>query len=107
MRLTVPVDGGAGVLKRMVGGDGDCSPPLFFLTTAKWRREHLGAWDTAYGRTPIFPASLPGTGSVYNSSEGGSLAGFSLRLHRIVMRWLGSPLSMMRTGAAPGRYDGV
>ncbi len=79
----------------------DCSPPLFFLTTASGAASILahGMPPTA---VPIFPASLPELESVYNSSEGVSLAGFSLRLHRIVMRWLGSPLSMMRTECGSG-----
>ena len=91
VRLTVPVDGGAGVLKRMGGGDGMLLPSPLLSDHGKWRREHLGAWNAAYGRTPYFPHLFPELESVYNSSEGESLAGFSLRLHRVAMRWRGSP----------------
>lgn len=89
-RLSVPVEGGAGVLKRLGDARSASLPSPLLSDHGKWRREHLGAWNAAYGRTPYFPHLFPELESVYEASEGESLDGFNRRLHAIVLRWLDS-----------------
>lgn len=89
-RLSVPVDGGAGVLKRLGGALGASLPSPLLSDHGKWRREHLGAWNAAYGRTPYFQHLFPELESVYAASGRESLDGFNRRLHAIALRWLGS-----------------
>ena len=79
--LTVPVAGGASVLKRR-GAD-----PLL-SDHGKWRREHLGAWQAAYGRTPYFEHLMPEIADVYAASVGMRLEEFNGRLLGIALRWL-------------------
>lgn len=89
-RLTVPVVGGAAVLKCR-----DANPLL--SEHGKWRREHLGAWNAAYGRTPYFTHLMPQIEEVYADSEGITLDEFSRRLLGVALRWL-DPEALTATG---------
>lgn len=80
-RLTVPVEGGSSVLKR-----GDADPLL--SNHGKWRREHLGAWNAAYGRTPYFIHLYPEIEEVYETSSGMKLEAFNSRLLEVASGWL-------------------
>lgn len=79
--LTVPVEGGGSVLKRR-GAD----PVL--SEHGKWRREHLGAWNAAYGRTPYYAHLMPEIEAVYADSEGLRMEDFNSRLLRVALGWL-------------------
>lgn len=79
--LSVPVAGGAGLLKRH-----DTDPPL--AEHGKWRREHLGAWAAAYGRTPWFIHLMPRLEEVYMDSAGLRLEEFNSRLLAAALDWL-------------------
>lgn len=81
--LGVPVEGGAQVLKRY-----GAEPML--SEHGKWRREHLGAWQAAYGRTPYFIHLMPEIEAVYRESEleALTLEEFNERLLRVAERWL-------------------
>ncbi len=81
--LTVPVQGGGSVLKRR-----DADPVL--SEHGKWRREHLGAWNAAYGRTPYYVHLMPQIEAVYMHSEGLRLEEFASRLLDIAQNWLDS-----------------
>lgn len=80
-RLTIPVVGGASVLKRR-GAD-----PIL-SEHGKWRREHLGAWNAAYGRTPYYIHLMPQIEEVYAASESLTLSQFNARLLDIVTSWI-------------------
>lgn len=71
--LTIPVEGGAATLKRR-----DASPIL--SEHGKWRREHLGAIRTIYGRAPYFIHLMPRLEEIYDHSQGISLEEFNSRL---------------------------
>lgn len=73
--------GGASVLKRR-GAD----PVL--SEHGKWRREHLGAWNAAYGRTPFFPYLMPQIEEVYRRSEGMTLGEFTAALLDVAVSWI-------------------
>lgn len=79
--LRVPVSGGAGALKRR-----GASPQL--SEHGKWRREHTGAWNAAYGRTPYYEHLMPQLEAVYATSEGESLESFNSRMLETALRWL-------------------
>lgn len=81
MRLSVPVTGGASVLKRHTA-----EPVL--SEHGKWRREHLGAWNAAYGRTPFFIHLMPQIAAVYNHSEGITLERFNSELLQVALSWI-------------------
>ncbi|MDE6007351.1 MAG: WbqC family protein [Muribaculaceae bacterium] len=80
-RLTVPLEGGAGVLKHK-----EADPKL--SEHGKWRREHLGAWRAAYGRSPYFIHLFPEIEEVYSRSGGMSLEEFNSRLLEVALGWL-------------------
>lgn len=89
--LGIPVEGGSGVLKRM-GADPVISGH------GKWRREHLGAWNAAYGRTPFYVELMPEIEAIYSEPEGMRLEEFNQRLLSIAERWL-RPEEMMESRA--------
>lgn len=91
--LTVPVCGGAGVLKRR-GAD----PVL--SEHGKWRREHLGAWNAAYGRTPFYIHLMPQIEAVYARSEGMTLEEFNTALLEVALTWL-DPSILTHPAATP------
>lgn len=82
--LTVPVAGGSGMLKRK-----DSDPML--SDHGKWRREHLGAFNAIYGRTPYYEHLMPEIREVYDNSAGISLQEFNDRLLKVAMRWIDLP----------------
>lgn len=77
--LSIPLAGGASSLKRR-----GANPIL--SEHGKWRREHLGAWNAAYGRTPFFPFLMPEIKEVYENSEGISLEDFNRRMLDVALR---------------------
>lgn len=93
--LTVPVSGGAGVLKRH-GAD----PPL--SEHGKWRREHLGAWNAAYGRTPYYIHLMPEIEGVYARSEGMTLEQFNSALLEVALGWLDTSVWVADTEGTDG-----
>lgn len=81
-RLTVPVEGGGSQLKRRLA-----SPML--SEHGKWQREHLGAWNAAYGRTPFYPHLMPMLEEVYAEADGSMpLEEFNSRLLLAAIDWL-------------------
>ena len=79
--LTVPVAGGAATLKRR-GAD----PVL--SEHGKWRREHTGAWNAAYGRCPYHAHLMPEIEKVYAASEGMTLGEFNSRILETALEWI-------------------
>lgn len=79
--LTVPVVGGANRLKRR-----DAEPLL--SEHGKWRREHLGAWQAAYGRSPYYEHLMPALEDVYARSEGMTLELFNSELLAVALSWV-------------------
>ncbi len=79
--LTVPVAGGGAALKRR-GADPVISEH------GKWRREHLGAWLAAYGRTPYYEHLMPAIARVYECPEGTRLEDFNSAMLRVALDWL-------------------
>lgn len=80
--LSVPLVGGASVMKRR-----DAWPLI--SSHGKWRREHLGAWLTAYGRTPFFIHLMPEIEMVYQSAaDDSALEDFNSALLRVALGWL-------------------
>lgn len=96
--LGVPVEGGAQTLKHA-----DANPLL--SEHGKWRREHLGAWQAAYGRTPYFIHLMPEIEAVYRESEleALTLEEFNQRLLRVAERWLQWDEEMRLPEGLPGR----
>lgn len=79
--LSIPVEGGSHALRR-----NDTDPVL--SEHGKWRREHLGAFATVYGRTPYFIHLMPQIEEVYANSEGLRLSEFKMRLLGIADKWI-------------------
>lgn len=79
--LTIPVEGGASVLKNR-----GTNPIL--SEHGKWRREHLGAWHAAYGRTPFFEHLMPEIERVYRDSTGITLEEFNSGLLNVALGWI-------------------
>lgn len=80
--LSIPLVGGADILKQE-------NPWPFISGHGKWRREHLGAWNASYGRTPFFPHLMPEIEGIYNSIPDGSpLEEFNRAFHRLAIHWL-------------------
>lgn len=91
--LSVPLEGGASVTKRLrPGGD---SAGLRLSGHGKWRREHLGAFSAAYGRAPFYIHLMPALEDAYGLSESDPrydvLAG---ALYRVTMAWVGEHLRL-------------
>lgn len=81
MMLTVPVMGGASILKRK-----DCNPIV--SEHGKWRKEHIGALHATYGRTPYFDHLIHEIEEVYNCPEGTLLEEFNSRLLDLALGWI-------------------
>ena len=79
--LTIPVEGGAKALKRR-----DSDPGI--SGHGKWRREHLGAFETAYSKTPYFIHLMPQIEQVYRLPDGTPLSLFRQALARVANSWL-------------------
>lgn len=88
IRLSVPVTGGSSVLKRHTA-----EPVL--SEHGKWRREHLGAWNATYGRTPFFIHLMPQIAAVYERSEGMNIESFNSELLRVALNWIDSEAMML------------
>ncbi len=82
-RLTIPVEGGANALKRRGAN------PLL-SNHGKWRREHLGAWQAIYGRTPWYPNIIEAIENVYAKSESEPmhLCEFNHNLLLVALEWV-------------------
>lgn len=78
--LTVPVTGGAKGLK-------DSAADPLLSEHGKWRREHLGALKTVYGKAPYFDHLARLLEEVYRSSEGLALSGFARSLLAVAEKW--------------------
>lgn len=87
--LTIPVEGGAAILKRR-----NACPIL--SEHGKWRREHLGAIRTIYGRTPYFIHLMPRLEEIYDNSQGISLEEFNSRLLDLVLSMIDRDALTMR-----------
>ncbi|MCM1369203.1 MAG: WbqC family protein [Candidatus Amulumruptor caecigallinarius] len=79
--LSIPVEGGASVLKRA-----NADPAL--SNHGKWRREHLGAWNAAYARTPFFVHLMPELEQVYANPSLHTLEEFNRELLNVALRWV-------------------
>lgn len=89
--LTIPVEGGSSVLKR------PAAIPLL-SEHGKWRREHLGAFNAAYGSTPFFEHLMPEIKKIYDNSQGITLEEFNSNLLKIILNWIdASPMIVTET----------
>lgn len=79
--LSVPLEGGGHALKRR-----GANPRL--SEHGKWRREHLGAFLAAYGRSPFYLHLLPEIEAVYAASEGLTIGEFNDSLLNVALRWI-------------------
>lgn len=79
--LSVPVEGGGSRLKT---SRQDILSSLLISDHGRWRQEHLGAWNAAYGRTPYFQHVFPRIEEVYRLNSHGTLAEFNRALFGIV-----------------------
>lgn len=84
MLLTVPVVGGASRLKHLPHNLSE----IIISDHGSWRREHLGALNAAYGKTPFFSHIYPLIEEAYKVSSYGSLAEFNEALWKIVTDFL-------------------
>lgn len=75
--LSIPVEGGAHALTRREADPG-------ISGHGKWRREHLGALETAYSRTPFYLHLIPAIEAVYALPDGTPLSVFNRELLRAV-----------------------
>ena len=82
--LSVPVEGGASILKRRAG----YSRSIMISEHGAWRREHLGAWQALYGRAPFFTHLFPRIEHAYEAHSSASLEEFNDALWEIVMNFL-------------------
>lgn len=82
--LTVPVEGGASRLKRLPQNLSE----ILISDHGAWRREHLGAWNAVYGKTPFFPHIFPLLEAAYANHSQGSLTEFNGALWMIVKDFL-------------------
>ncbi|MDE6559323.1 MAG: WbqC family protein [Muribaculaceae bacterium] len=74
--LTVPIKGGAGIVKR---GHPEC---WTLSDHGRWRMMHLGAMEAAYGAAPYFDHFYPAIRSVITEAhEGMPVADFTSRLY--------------------------
>ena len=84
MVLSVPVSGGASILKRR-----DCSE-VMISDHGRWQEVHLGALKAVFGKTPYFQHIYPEIENIYRKYGEGRLEDFNLTLHRLVIHWLGA-----------------
>ena len=82
--LSVPVDGGRSVLKRR---DADLHR-IAISEHGRWRQEHLGAWNAAYGKTPFFIHLFPQVEEVYATASRSSLGEFNNALLSAALTFL-------------------
>ena len=105
--LSVPVEGGASRLKRK----GVDPAELNISDHGAWRREHLGAWNAVYGKTPFFQHLYPLIEKVYNEHSHASLAEFNAAMWCVVTDFLGSDAAMndleRMKGEVPRRFEDI
>lgn len=82
--LSVPVEGGASRLKRLPQGLAE----IMISDHGAWRREHLGAWNAVYGKTPFFPYLYPLIEEAYANHSHGSLSEFNDALWKIALDFI-------------------
>ena len=82
--LSVPVAGGAGRLKH----HGVNLSDIIISNHGRWRQEHLGAINAAYGRTPFFTCLYPRIEKIYASDSHDSLGDFNASLFNMVKDFL-------------------
>ena len=82
--LTVPVEGGASRLKRSPQNLSE----IMISDHGAWRREHLGAWNAVYGKTPFFPYLYPLIEEAYENNSHRSLAEFNDALWKIALDFI-------------------
>lgn len=82
--LSVPVVGGATALKRHSAHIAD----LRISDHGRWRQEHLGAWQAAYGKTPYFNFLFPEIEKAYLTASHGSLRSFNTELLDIALGFI-------------------
>lgn len=82
--LSVPIEGGAACLKSK---HVDISS-LIISDHGRWRQEHLGAWNSVYGKTPFFDHLFPKIKRAYSEHSHGNLAEFNSNLFNIALRFL-------------------
>ena len=83
--LSVAIEGGAARLKRR-----SHISSAQLSDHGNWRHVHLGAIEAAYGRAPYFQHLFPIISDVY-SGTAGSLADFTLELHKAISGFLSIP----------------
>lgn len=82
MMLTVPVEGGSGMLKKGI------SPYSLSLSNhGNWRDNHLRALEASYGKTPFFIHLMPGIEKVYEESFA-TLGQLSDAIHRTLIAFI-------------------
>lgn len=85
VRLSVPVVGGAGMLKH---GD----PKRWTVSDhGRWQAMHLGALDAAYSRTPYYQHYIPRIAKLINSAPGRPAEAFCADLVAAIDNFLGLP----------------
>ena len=82
MMLSIPVKGGASVLKRKGLTDAALSGH------GRWQDVHLGALRASYGKTPYFIHLYPEIESIYNTLGRGGLKEFNRAFHDLICRRL-------------------
>ncbi len=78
--LSIPVEGGASILRNP-----DISIERIRISDhGRWRQEHLGAWNAAYGKTPFFIHLFPLLEEAYELHSYGSLKEFNYSVFEII-----------------------
>lgn len=81
--LSIPVEGGSSRLK---GKSADLSA-VNISNHGRWRQEHLGAWNAAYGKTPFFPYIFPMMEDAYTYHSHGLLVEFNKSMFDIFLKF--------------------
>lgn len=82
--LSVPVEGGTSLFKRK-----NIDFDHFVISDhGRWRQEHLGAWNAAYGKTPFFPYIFPNIEEAYKKDSHGTLAEFNASMFEIFVKFI-------------------
>lgn len=105
--LTVPVEGGASLLKNKRISSAD----IKISNHGRWRQEHLGAWNAAYGKTPYFIHLFPLLEEAYAGDSRGSLREFNESLLNMALEFMHysdteddiREMKLLR----PGLYQGI
>ncbi len=82
--LTVPVAGGRGRLKHRQTD----LEKIQISDHGRWRQEHLGAINAAYGKAPYFQYIFPEIEKIYENNSHGSLGEFNHHIFCFIKRFL-------------------